>query len=349
MTDTPKVSDLTVEWRAARLLYPLYAALAREFVIDLPPCADLESGADGPSQESVEQARRWFLDMDSRIQVHQLRQFLQTTTLTSEEALRTLLEHHLQKAPRSDSDRDKTDFLLVQFFSHCAPSRLEDADVDIGYVAQVLEPVIQVSDLTLPEWVQPLEEFIQAANGCRGLNELLSSGMLEKGRKLKASAGENYFTPVAMVAFTRFSFLMRRVFFRLMHQDLNAILDGLRELELRGVSSLDCRSAQFSADEPVSRLRMICNSWKVMFHAEYSSGQPLRILVDLRIVIDAALARTAMNVGARQSPEKAKAAAASVEVASASSGIAEFEVTSAPPEWDPNAPAGGSAPDDGTL
>jgi hypothetical protein len=349
MTDISKVDDLAVEWRAARLLYPLYAALAREFVIDLPPCADLESGMDGPSQEAVEQARQWFLDLDQRIQVHQLRQFLQTTTLTSEEALRTLLEHHLHKPQRTDSDRDKTDFLLVQFFSHCAPSRLEDADMDMEYVAQVLEPVIQVSDLTLPEWVQPLEEFIQAANGCRGLNELLSSGMLEKGRKLKASAGENYFTPVAMVAFTRFSFLMRRVFFRMMHQDLNAILDGLRELELRGVSSLDCRSAQFSADEPVARLRMICNSWKVMFHAEYSSGQPLRMLVDLRIVIDAALARTTKNVGARESPAKARAAAASVEAPSASSGVAEFEVNSAPPEWDPNAPAGGPAPDDSAL
>ena len=78
-----------------------------------------------------------------------------------------------------------------------------------------------------------------------------------------------------MVAFTRFSFLMRRVFFRLMHQDLNTILDGLRELEARGVDTLDCRSAQFSADEPVTRLRMICQSWKVMFHAEYSVRQPV--------------------------------------------------------------------------
>src|SRR5215467_12327988 len=219
MTQTTQLNDLAAEWCSARLLYPLYAALAREFVIDLPPCADLESGMDGPSQEAVEQVRQWFLDLDQHIQVHQLRQFLQTTTLTSEDALRTLLEHHLHKPQRTDSDRDKTDFLLVQFFSHCAPSRLEDADVDMEYVAQVLEPVIPVSDLTLPEWVHPLEEFIQAANGCRGLNDLLSSGMLEKGRKLKASAGENYFTPVAMVAFTRFSFLMRRVFFRLMHQD----------------------------------------------------------------------------------------------------------------------------------
>ena len=76
-----------------------------------------------------------------------------------------------------------------------------------------------------------LEQYIQAANKAPSLNELLTGGILDKGRKLKTSAGEAYFVPAAMVAFTRFSFLMRRVFFRLMHQDLNAIMDGLRELE----------------------------------------------------------------------------------------------------------------------
>jgi hypothetical protein len=52
---------------------------------------------------------------------------------------------------------------------------------------------------------------------------------------------------------------------------------------------VDCRRAQFSAEEPIARLRMICQSWKVMFHAEYSSGQPLRMLVDLRAAVDDAL------------------------------------------------------------
>ena len=37
-----------------------------------------------------------------------------------------------------------------------------------------------------------------------------------------------------MVAFTRFSFMIRRIFFRLMHDDLNAIQDRLRELDRRG-------------------------------------------------------------------------------------------------------------------
>ena len=285
--------------------------------------------------------------MDQKIQVHQLRQFLQTTSLTSEEGLQTLLEHHLHRATRIDSDRDKIDFLLVQYFSHCAPSRLEDTDVDLAYVAQMLDPVLGPVDLTLPSWLQPIEDFIGAADGCRSLNELLTSGTLDKGRKLKTSAGNDYFEPIAMVAFARFSFLMRRVFFRLMHQDLNTILDGLRELEARGVSTLDCRSAQFSADEPVARLRMICQSWKVMFHAEYSAGSPLRMLVDLRNVVDAALARTAKKAAkekSQSSAPRAKAAAAAAQFAPTSSDVPEFQVNSAP-EWEENS-ADAHQPDD---
>jgi hypothetical protein len=70
--------------------------------------------------------------------------------------------------------------------------------------------------------------------------------------------------------------------------------------------SLDCRRAQFSADEPTTRLRMICQSWKVMFHAEYSSGQPLRMLVDLRAAVDDAL-----KGGAKKGMTAARAAFAS--------------------------------------
>jgi len=310
------------------LLYPLYCALDREFVIDFPPCSDLEDGVEAPTQESVEQAQQWFADMDQRVQVHQLRQFLQTTTLTSENGLRAMLQHYLGKLQRSSSDRDKIDFLLVQFFSHCAPSRLEDEDVEIGYVAQVLEPIFNTGDFSAPDWLAPLDEYLRAANECRSLNDLLTAGILEKGRKLKASAGEKYFVPGAMVAFTRFSFLMRRVFFRLMHQDLNSILDGLRELEVRGVSTLDCRRAQFSADESIARLRMICQSWKVMFHAEYSSGQPLRMLVDLRAVINAALARTPSSA----SGARTKTAAAGINSSAGDSEASEFVVSSDSPD-----------------
>jgi len=203
----------------------------------------------------------------------------------------------------------------------------------MAYVAQILEPVLGPVDLNVPEWLNPLDEVIQTANGCRNLNQLLTSRILEKGRKLKTSCGKKYFLPAAMVAFTRFSFLMRRIFFRLMHQDLNAILDGLRELENRGVETLDCRRAQFSAEEPIARLRMICQSWKVMFHAEYSSGQPVSMLVDLRAVVEAALAKNAKNAktAATAKPDATKARAQAA--AAANSDVPDFEVASSSPDW----------------
>jgi hypothetical protein len=294
----------SVEDQGATLtaLQPMYAALVREFVIEASTCPVDEEFS--PSPESVQHAAAWFEQVDTQIQVHQLRQFLQTTPLANEVVLRHLLVHHMKKTAKSTSDRDKTDFLLVQYFSLCAPSGLEDADLDLDYVAQVLEPVLGPQEPKLPTWLTSLETILQSAARCRRLSELLHSGILEQGRKLKTQAAARYFEPSAMVAFARFSFLIRRTFFRLMHDDLNAIQDGLRELERRGIATIDCRRAQFSADEPIARLRMICQSWKVMFHAEYSSGQPLRMLVDLRAAVDDALQN-----GARKNPQAANAAA----------------------------------------
>jgi len=342
MNNPSPIPDFAAEWNTSRALYPVYLALAKEFVIEFTPCTELESGIETPEQETLELARRWFAQMDERIQVHQLRQFLQTTTLVDDEALRLLLVQHLRKPAHTDSDRDKIDFLLVQFFSHSAPSRLEDADVDLPYVSQMLEPVLGTVTEEVPDWIRPLDELILQASECSSLNELLTSKLLVKGRQFKASCGEKYFEPVAMVAFTRFSFLMRRVFFRLMHQDLNTILDGLRELESRGVTTLDCRKAQFSAEEPVARLRMICQSWKVMFHAEYSSGQPLSMLVDLRSVITAALAKTTKPDGAG-----ARARAAAANTGTVHPGAPEFEVSK--PEWNSGTATENSTPqNDGT-
>ena len=298
-------------------LQPIYRALVSEFVIEVPACPLSMASATGePENHDAEfqtQAEEWFQQVDRQIHVHQLRQFLQTTPLASEAVLRNLIAHHLHKPIKSGSDRDKIDFLLVQYFSLCTPAGMDDSEVDLKYVAQVLEPVLGSQSPEVPEWLAPLDDLMQSAAKCSRLSELLYSGTLDQGRKLKSQAGDNYFDPAAMAAFARFSFMIRRTFFRLMHGDLNAIQDGLRDLERRGINTVDCRRAQFSAEEPTARLRMICQSWKVMFHAEYSSGHPLRMLVDLRAAVDDAL-----QGEAEQKPLAARAAAASGDAESGS-------------------------------
>jgi hypothetical protein len=291
MTSTSPAPDLANQWQSARRLYPIYFEIAREFVIDVQPCADLEVGADTPGRESVEQATQWLEEMDQRVQVHQLRQFLQSSPLADQEGLLELLRHFLASPTRSDATRDKIDFLLVQYFSTAAPGELDDNDVDLAMVAQYLQPALGEVDLKTPLWLNALDRVLEGARKCKSLDQLLHGGILEQGRKAKTQAGDLFYLPIALVAFTRFGYLMRRTFFRLMHNDLNAILDGLNDLETKGIEAIDCRRAQFSAQEPVARLRIICQSWKVMFQAEYSSGTPLRMLVDLRASVDYALGR----------------------------------------------------------
>ena len=305
----PSTTEPTAEWSSAQLLYTLYTTLAREFTIDLAPSTELAAGADNPPPDAIEVARIWLHAADQRIPVHQMRQFLQTSRLADETALRAALIHHLRKPAHDDSDRDKIDFLAVQLFSVCAPSPLEDQAVTLEVVADILAPVLGPADGVAPS-LEALEDLVRAANACESLEAVFSSGILESGRKLKAASGDGYFVPAALGTFTRFNFLMRRAFFRLMHQDLNAILDGLRDLDLRGVTTLDCRKADFAADEPVDRLRIICQSWKIMFQAEYAFGQPLRLLVDLRAVVEAALLPVAGQESGKTAPSPAPAKAA---------------------------------------
>ena len=374
MTPSTPVQDLAAQWNSARRLYPIYFELAREFAIEVKPCNDLEAGIDTPGKEAVEHANQWLDQMDNAVQVHQLRQFLQTSSLVSQQQLLYLLQHFLSRPVKNDIVRDKIDFLLVQYFSQVAPAGVPDAEVDLAYVAQAIEPIVSQVDLKPPVWLNSLDRVLEMATRCRSLDELLHGGVLEQGRKAKGQAGELFYLPVALVAFTRFGYLMRRTFFRLMLGDLNIILDGLTELEDKGVETIDCRRAQFSAQEPIIRLRMICQSWKVMFQAEYSSGSPLRMLVDLRASVDHALGRgkaaeapkgapgakpaaaaksaTASKpaaaekpgVAVRKSAPVAKAAAAAAGASGSktiapASNAAEFEVSGSS-DWDPDAQGG---------
>ena len=291
MNPSTPLRDLGTQWNSARQLYPIYFELAREFSIEVEAFADLETEAETPTEEIVAQANEWLDHMDGLVQVHQLRQFLQTSSLVNAEGLKALIAHFLAKPTKDAVIRDKVDFLLVQFFSQLAPSGVNDSEVNLAYVADALAPVLGEVELKPPVWLNALDRVLESSHRCRSLDELLHGGILDQGRKAKDLAGDLFYLPIALVAFTRFGYLMRRAFFRLMLGDLNAILEGLDELEEKGVATIDCRRAQFSAQEPIIRLRMICQSWKVMFQAEYSSGQPLRMLVDLRAAVDFALGR----------------------------------------------------------
>ena len=334
------MTDLAAEWRQARQLYPLYKSLIEQFGIDVPACSALENAVENADLSTLQQVRPWFDDVDNRVEVHQLRHFLQTSPLANEESLRLLARRVLQRDNKKDAERDKLDFLLVQYFAHCVPTGLEDVDIDLEYVAEIMEPVLGSVTIEKLDWLEPLHEVLVEAQACHSLSEWLEKGLLERGRQIKLGAGDKYFNATAMVAFIRFNFLVRRSFFRLMHIDLEFIQKGLQELEKRGATTVDCHVAQLAEDEPIFTLRQICQSWRELFRAEYSVGQPMKLLVDIRVSVDAALTgkpAVAINpppefrdleaqTQARKAAEEKESGKAGAKAAAAGAGSQEFKV-----------------------
>jgi len=100
--------------------------------------------------------------------------------------------------------------------------------------------------------------------------KLLSKGILDETRLLKVSSGEMYFGPTALVAITRFNFLARRGFVRMIAADLHAIRSSLRDLEVNGITIVDCSKAGLSNQETVNHLRDILPRVEKAFHAAYA-------------------------------------------------------------------------------
>src|SRR6478752_440723 len=329
-TATLNLDEVAEFWRIARRLYAVYIELDRTFELDIPTCPELENAADSPEADARERVLQWFEQIDGHVQVWQLRQLLQSTSLQNEENLRYLIARHLDKKQKTEADKDKIDFLLVQYFAHCAPHGL--AETALEEVARVLEPAMGQVPQTFPDWASSLDAKLHKLNESNSLEELQNSGALQEVRELKLAVGDDYFEPGFLVAFTRFNFLARRAFFRAMHLDLHAIRAAVNRLEQLGISTVDCRDAGLTESESLEQVRHVVHQWKTPFRAPYSGGSSFLQLILLRHALQHALAQAApgqpevpavpaISVTAvaaapaeRPAPQAAAAAAPAVEI-----------------------------------
>jgi hypothetical protein len=277
----------------------MYSGVAKRFSLVEPPCNELETPAESVTPQVRAAIRGWLREMDGRIQVHHLRLFLQTSPLSNEGNVRSLIRHHFNKESRSAADRDKLDFLLVQYFSQSAPTQvLLNARPAFADVAKVLEPVLGMAPSQLPPRLQPLEEMLNRLSYCANLRDLLQRGVLNEVRQLKDSAEGVGFEIPELVAFARANFLIRQTFFRLIHADLDTIRFSARRLEKHGVKTIDCTRAQLASAEPVARVLELAQQWKKPFQADYSAGNPFAQLAELRAAMEEALVKHGLSNGA---------------------------------------------------
>jgi hypothetical protein len=284
-------------WAEARSVFPIYLALAKQLEIQIPfPQAEriLPEKAELALFTKIQS---WLDSMDQQVLVHQLRHLLQTTTLNASEAgLRALIQRHVRKPAKTNTDRDKVDFLLVQYFALCAPAKIYHKQIELEDAAQVMKPVLGAVDTKPLAWCEPLEKMILSLREFRSLRDMLKTNFIEQGRKVKETAGSMFYEPASLLAFIRFNFLIRRTLIELMHADLIAIRSGLSLLDSGGVRIIDCHHFGLSSAEPVSKIQEIADEWKQPFQKEYterSVNETFEKLLALRTDVERALERIA--------------------------------------------------------
>ncbi|HEY6904062.1 MAG TPA: hypothetical protein VI216_07115 [Candidatus Acidoferrales bacterium] len=274
-------TDLASRWKEARLVYPLYAAFASHFDLSPLPYPPGELPPARPTRSVFDSDLKWLDAVDEKVLAYQMRQIPSEILNASEESLRALIHRQLRKANKSDTDRDKIDLLLVQYFVLCASPDLVHKEVTLRDVARLLQPVLGESDVIPLEWCEPLEQILEKIRNCSSLSDMLEEGLVEQGRMLKESAGHLFYDPAALVAFCRFNFLVRRGFIRILHADLAAMRQAIDSLEAKGMKTVDCRSAGFSAAETTSKLRHFCENWRQPFQKDYTESSVRRAFEQL--------------------------------------------------------------------
>jgi hypothetical protein len=305
------------QWAELRSVFPIYLALAKQLEIAIPFPQETRNLPEKPSLELFKQVQNWLDALDARVLVHQLRHLLQQTTLNaSESGLRALIQRHLRKPSKSNIDRDKIDFLLVQYFALCAPAKIYHKQIELSDTAAVMKPVLGETDSTPLAWCEPLEKMITSLRGFRSLRDMLKNSFIAEGRKVKEAAGGMFYDPSALLSFIRFNFLMRRTLIELMHADLIAIRSGLQQLEEAGTRTMDCHHSGLSASEAVAKVRQLAHEWKQPFQKDYTErtvNETFEKLLNWRSDVEKALeqlaAKSAAPAASRAPAPGAKSAA----------------------------------------
>lgn len=293
------------DWDEARLAYPIYAALGKQLRMGSLPFENSFSAPDNPSPEVRTRLLQWLDEVDANAKAYQIRQLPLAIFNHSEPALRALIQRHLRKAVKTDVDRDKIDFLLVQYFALCAPESMYHQDITPEDAKSVLQPVIPNAEARTPQWCEALDTIIDHLKNADSLRALLQTGYLKESRGLKESAGEKFYQPESLLTFTRFNFLMRRNFIRLLHCDQKAVARAIDQLEQAEVRTVDCSRAGLSANESTAQVRQFVQGWRPQSHLDYSEGAVVRSfeqLFALRADLEEAVRATQAGAQKQSSP-----------------------------------------------
>ncbi len=233
------------------------------------------------------QGEAWLRHLDTVTSPTQLRHYLQDeNTVCDEPTLRALGQRFRRNQPAAS---DKLFITVAEYLYKFGPEDFaQHTNIPLAHVADVLEPMLGIAE-DLPDWLPELEELVEELFACEHLHDLSRTGLIEKGRKLKARVSAGGLDTMGLVAFARSNYLLRRSFTTLWEAEVWWIEQALNELESRSEFFVDCTEIGLSPLVPTNELfQMVCQ-WKRPSFTDYVQDQTYQKVQKLRQILETAL------------------------------------------------------------
>ena len=202
--------------------------------------------ADGFQSAEIGLLVRWLNLLDLAITAPMMRDALREQT--SPAIVASLLRYYVGKQTRTDTDRDKTDFIVTSLFRSPDPSDLWDARgmfFSGGKTYTCFEPVL-IKMLGLPpapdlpvEHQQLIREFDHLAeevDDYRHFDALIDSGVMQRIRDVKQSLGPSFFHPHVLSMMAAYNVFFGVRFDRLFHEATQQIKEFAHKVQAEGGS-----------------------------------------------------------------------------------------------------------------
>jgi hypothetical protein len=291
--------DLKWELTILEVVHGFYLSLLQSELEDellVPAGVNAEALHDPMTDvaNSVAYLRRWMKLLDMAITPAKVRETL--TENIDQDLAEALLRYYAHKRSHSDFDRDKTDFVASFLYRNPrVPGQWELKGYALDGIAPVppfeIAAMEVIGEVDLPDLstaherlLNEFEHMREEIDGFRHFEEITDSGIIPRGRQLKAALEDCFYHPRALAVIAEYNAFFGKRFDELFKSATTQIKSFAVKTQQAGTSV----SARVHGDVTIKQLAEVEDS-KIM-KAEYRDAQEqFRHVANLKKAVDARL------------------------------------------------------------
>lgn len=256
-------------------VHGFYVSLLQDVLGHPIPVPHEVAGKDAVAQ-TADTLPRWLNLLDLAITPLMVRDALKEST--SQDTAEALLRHFVRKRSRTDTDRDKTDFIVTFLYKLVVPAERQVPDeFTVDHPSEFEEELYVILDegeaTPLPEEHRQLVRefpFIrQEVEDLRHFDQLMDSGITQRVREIKQRFGASFYHPRVLATAAASNVFFGRRFDELFRQTAQQIKDFASAVQQQGGSIL----SRVDGDVTVQHLAEVEERETEILQSEYGRAQ----------------------------------------------------------------------------